>query len=455
MRAAHLLLPFLPLTAVCSQDPSSRNPVAARFQLGGAEATIARDDLALELAARFGRTERGREALQHLIDFELVRREATPAKLMPTQAEIDAQIDGIAKELAKQKLTLAAFLKQRGMTREDFAEYAAISLAHERLVGKALGTAKGERPTNALLELWLKETRDRVGIVDDASKLPAGVLARIGKGADVRDLTALEVGRVLLRTATAEERERYLRQIVVCRILEARAAQSGIAVTRAELAAEVESRRKEVESRGGQAVSFDQLLATQGTTPELLERSPVLRAQVLERRLVERLHPDEDLRASLQKDRASIEKRHGARRRLGVIWLRATDKPNDLVPRTFVVAMQRAEEIRAEIAKGKPFDLAAAVYSEDSGTKTKGGDAGWHHAEEPDFPAEALVAAFATAKGEIAKPVQTKDGVLLVRVTDVEAPPSDAQMLGRLRAELADAFRESLLTEAKVQIVDA
>ena len=443
------------LATATPQEPTTRNPLVARFQLLGAPASVARDDLALELAARFGRTERGREALHHLVDFELVRREALPKKFMPEQHEIEAQLARIQRQLLSQKIALDAFLKQRGMTRAEFAEYAAISIAHERLVLDALGETKPELATNAVLELWLKEARERIGVVEEPENLPAGVMARIGKGSATTDLSALALGRVLLRTVNAEERERYVRQIALCRILEAEAARRGISVTQAEMVAEVAARKKDVESRGGQSISYDQLLASQGTTPELLERSPVLRAQVIEKRILLKLHPDEDLKATLQKDRTLIEKKHGARRRLGLVFLRATLEPNQLVPRDFLAARKRADEIRAEIEKGKPFDLAAAVYSEDGATKARGGDAGWHHAFEADLPAEVLAEAFATPKGQIGQVVQSKDGVWLVKVTDQEPNQSDEILIERLRRELADQYRETVLKEAKVELVDS
>src|SRR5262249_49175282 len=159
--------------------------------------------------------------------------------------------------------------KQRGMTGDEFYDYAALSLVHERLVLDAIGAKSPEAATPALLELWLKEARERHQVVDDPDKLPAGVVARIGKGKDAQDLAALELGRVLLRTARADERERYTKQIVICRLLETRAARAGISVSQSELDEEVKARRAGLEKRG-ESASFDQLLATQGSSAELL-----------------------------------------------------------------------------------------------------------------------------------------------------------------------------------------
>jgi parvulin-like peptidyl-prolyl isomerase len=453
--ASVTLLLFCSILAV-PQDHQGRSPVVARYLLDGVETSVSRDDLALELAQRFQRQERGRTALQHMIDLTLVRREAARKKIHPSTEEVEKRMKTICDALEAGKRSLEVALKQAGMTRAEFAdEYAALSLAHERLVRDELG-GKGQDPVApSLLELWLKQARDRLGVVDAPDQLPAGIVARIGRGNDTFDLSALDLGRVLLRTAQAEERQRYTNQIVVCRILGARAARAGIGVTQDEIDQEIRERRADIEKRASQGMTFEQMLATQGSSVEQLARSPVLRAQVLERKLVEKEHPAADLERQIETQRDIVEKKHGARRRLAILFLRAAKEPNALIKRDFAAARKHAEELRTQVADGKPFDLVVALNSEDPETKKQGGDAGWHHALEKSFPTEVLAEAFTLAKGAIGVPVQTKEGIVLVKVTDVEPPPAKAELLERLRREHADDYRERLLADAKVRFVES
>ncbi len=446
MRSSCFLATGICLLAVATAQDGAGT--IARFLLDGEPATIGRDDLALELAMRFGRTEKGRAATQHLIDLELVRTAAREQDLWPKPELTLERFAAIERQLAAQKIALPTFLKQRGMTREEFLEYMATSLAHERLVQRALGNEQAI-PTPEMLQLWLKEARERNKVVDDPARLSPGIVARIGP----RDLATLDLGRVLLRTATPEERERYTKQIAICRILEARARKAGIAATPEELAAEVEVRRRLTESGQGGKVTFEQMLASQGTTPEQLRNSPVLRAQLLQKKLVARDNPDTVLRTRLAADRPMLDKRHGARRRLAVILVRASETPNALIKRDFAQARQHALEVRAQIDKGKPFEMAAAVNTEDPATKTRGGECGWHHAIEAGFPAEVLAEAFALAKDQISDPIQTKDGIVLVKVLDIEPEPGEAVLLERMRAVLEDEYREATLAAARLEFL--
>ncbi len=80
-------------------------------------------------------------------------------------------------------------------------------------------------------------------------------------------------------------------------------------------------------------------------------------------------------------------------------------------------AKAKIEKIAAEIKAGKKFEDAAKEYSDDPGTKDKGGELGWFRKGEmvPEF----TDAAFKLNPGEMSEPVKTFYGYHLILVEQV------------------------------------
>lgn len=94
-------------------------------------------------------------------------------------------------------------------------------------------------------------------------------------------------------------------------------------------------------------------------------------------------------------------------------------------------AYRKAEEIRSRLEDGADFEELAKEYSDDPGSKTRGGDLGWfgHGRMVPEFDK----AAFALQKDEISKPIRTQFGYHIIQVVDRRT--SDA-----LKNEIRDAY---------------
>jgi peptidyl-prolyl cis-trans isomerase D len=112
-------------------------------------------------------------------------------------------------------------------------------------------------------------------------------------------------------------------------------------------------------------------------------------------------------------------------------------------------AKGRIEALAARLAKGEDFAKVAAAASDDTNTKTRGGDLG--------FISEGLVekafadAAFALPVGKVSAPIRTNSGWHLVRVDEVieaRKVPLEAAR-GEIAAELLTTARATALLDEK------
>jgi parvulin-like peptidyl-prolyl isomerase len=198
-------------------------------------------------------------------------------------------------------------------------------------------------------------------------------------------------------------------------------------------------------------IPFEQMIKAQGFTIAALRELRVFRAQVLLDKLALKHFPTADLLAELERNRAAVLELVGPRRRLGLIFVRALDEANALVPLDFAAATKHLEAVRQRLAK-EAFAAVAKSESHDAASRANGGDAGWHRRRTDKLPEPVLAAAFALASGECSAPVRGEEGVYLVKVLDVEPMPTDDFLVGELRAFRAQELSKKLLEDADIQV---
>ncbi|MDC2863689.1 MULTISPECIES: peptidylprolyl isomerase PrsA [unclassified Bacillus (in: firmicutes)] len=99
-------------------------------------------------------------------------------------------------------------------------------------------------------------------------------------------------------------------------------------------------------------------------------------------------------------------------------------KPEVKASHILVKDEETAKKVKAELAQGKSFEDLAKQYSQDPGSKDKGGDLGYF--KPGSMVKEFEDAAYKLKKDEISDPVKTQYGYHIIKVTDIkELTPFD------------------------------
>jgi hypothetical protein len=442
-----LPLLLLPIVAA-AQDPTD---VLARFQLDGKPAVVTRGDVAIEMAFRLLRRDRGREACGLLVDATLTRRAATAKNLMPSTDEVRAFWQRLQQQLREAGSRPEDFAAVRNTSEQQWFADLAVQMAQERLVRAELGLAPTEAVSPDMLKLWLQEERRKHKVVFDPDHLPTGSCARVGD----TEVPIADLGALLLRTSEDAERDRFVRELIYLRSLETLAQQQGVHLTDADLDQAVQRRRDDAaRDPRYQGIPLEQMLKAEGLTIVLLRDLRTFRGQVLLDKLASRHFPDPDLQAEIARDRQDVLDRVGPRRHLGLILVRALEQPNALVPLDFPAAEQKLRQVRARLSK-ETFANVASIESEDDQTKTRGGDAGWHRRRSGELPDALLAAAFVLPAGEVSEPVRSEEGCWLVKVLEVDAMPPDHRLIELLRRYRALEMQQQILRGAAIEMLPA
>lgn len=103
--------------------------------------------------------------------------------------------------------------------------------------------------------------------------------------------------------------------------------------------------------------------------------------------------------------------------------------PKKMTAQDSLEKKQLAEELVQRLNAGEDFAELAEIYSEDPGTKDKGGDLGYFGKGAMVKPFEE--AAFAAKKGAIIGPIQTKFGLHIIKVEDKRVKNGEEQVKAR------------------------
>jgi peptidyl-prolyl cis-trans isomerase SurA len=103
----------------------------------------------------------------------------------------------------------------------------------------------------------------------------------------------------------------------------------------------------------------------------------------------------------------------------------------------------KAEEIYQKLMNGENFAKLAKEYSDDKGNAERGGDLGYFQRRQMVKPFDETV--FKMQPGEISKPVQTRFGFHIIKLTEVEPYPEFAKIKNKLKEKyMKTRFKKDL-----------
>ncbi|WP_144613356.1 peptidylprolyl isomerase PrsA [Bacillus cereus] len=153
---------------------------------------------------------------------------------------------------------------------------------------------------------------------------------------------------------------------------------------------EVDKKYDEVKKQYGD--QFDTLLKQQGIKEETFKNG--VRASIAQEKAIEKTITDKELKDNY--------------------------KPEIKASHILVKDEATAKKVKEELGQGKSFEELAKQYSEDTGSKEKGGDLGFFGAGK--MVKEFEDAAYKLKKDEVSEPVKSQFGYHIIKVTDIKEP---------------------------------
>jgi peptidyl-prolyl cis-trans isomerase SurA len=246
--------------------------------------------------------------------------------------------------------------------------------------------------------------------------------------------------------ADADGQAAMVRQIVQTRVNDLVALQAarlaGVTVGDDEVERTVDQEIREIRGRFPSEQAFNAALAQSGLTQaefraNRLEqtRSRMMVARFISQRVGSAVRPvvtDAEIQAAFETQRAQLGTRPAT-----VSFEQVIVEPvaSDSAK---AAARREAEQVVEELRKGGDFEVLARRFSDDPGSKERGGDLGWFKQGQMVRPFEQV--AFAMRPGDVSGIVETQFGFHIIRLEKARAGERQARHI-LIRPEVTDADR--------------
>lgn len=419
------------------------------------------DDTSLSFAeldqlfiARRAKGPQGREALKHLLDTRLLDALARESRLSISPAELDRRTQEIEARViaAGEAKNMAEYLERTGVDPVVFREYLRLALIQETLARRALGTPDDQELNGEKQEMWLAQVAEQRGAQFPSPPWADGVAARCGD-LEVKVSEFLERLRYLLPSDDVRE---DCFQLLLQKRVRARLPDLAPEALEKAIDHELARRRQEIENdpryRG---LSYEQVMGAQGMATAYLRQDPAVVIAALATLWVDRSRGDAGLREVYAKEREHFDGRYGEAIEARLLFLRALELPNALVPRDFAGAERELSKLRDSIHGVDDFGRFARERSEERASGEKDGRVGFVTRLDERLPAEvreALFRAKPAADGSaLLGPLRTTGGVCLLWAGVRRPAPGWEEMSTHVHRELRKRFLDEVLVRERVR----
>jgi PPIC-type PPIASE domain len=430
------------------RDPGAR--VVGRIRAPGSEIPVSLDAFTAFVLVDEGTSPDGAVALDFLVQERVVAVEAQRRGLSVDEPTLDRRIRELDALIQKSKPEAGGILglaRQKHLTLPELREKIRTSMLAEQMMAADFGLKAGAAIPEEKQSLWYHDQK-RAAVKRDG--LPAGVVADV----DGRPVRRTEWGTLLYRQLPEKEQEKLREDFKGATILLRRGAEAKIEATKELLEREIAARDaalvKMLAQQGmpNQGVGFLDAVKARGQDPVAFVQSDRFRAEVVLNELARRQHGRDGFKAYYEANRADFDKRFGRRIRLAAIFLAAAPKKSAKVTRTWAEATDELDRLKGRIladpsAVPQTFGSQAAIHSDDTASRARGGDLGLlgHDALDARGLSDSLLDEKA---GQVVGPVNARDGVYLLLVGD----PSPASPFEEIQEEVEKAARREVLLEA-------
>ncbi len=436
--------------SVVTQEPASA-PAGPPFPPGvvarwkGGELGEARYDRFL--GRSFHRKPLGQEALQHLLQIQLVEGEAERLGIGVAEGLVDQRVQEAYDQADEAGMDLTAALKARGLSPESFRALMRDALLHEELVRRELGLGPAQTPSPEQQEAWSQARLQE--LMGRAVAAPEGYAI----DSPPYQVTLQQLGEAIRAALPPGRQREYIEQLVLQIHLADWATRNRVVLGEEVLHAEIEWRRRHVaENPAFGGMSYEQLLQSQGSSVESVKTSEELRTAGYLRLLAADRYPDAWFDALSAEDRVALEGQNGETRKVRWLLLRAVETKTDPLDLDFEEAAAELEAFRQEVGSEADFERLAGELSEHEVSRLQGGMLGWVHQYESSVDLAVCQAAFGMEAGECSPPVRVGEGVALVYLSEIRPRPEEATFRALVRRSRHQELRKEILTQIALEL---
>jgi len=353
-----------------------------------------------------------------------------------------------------------AYLRSEGVSRAEFLESLRLSVLQAKLARRGLGIPPGDPVSGEQQEMWLDARIAERGLKEFPPPWSDNVVLRNGNVTLRRD----EFVTFLRNRLEPDQINELLDSILRVKQMKARMPDLDPDALERSVQQEIENRRRDVaRDPKYKGLSYEQLLASQGIVFESWSRDPSIVQTVLARLWVERNHDEASLRGVYENERAYFDAEYGEALEAYVLFLRAAQFPNELIPRDHDAAERELVEIAKGIQNRDDFFAAVEAHSEDRASRERKGYLGWVTRAGTSGPSPARGALFQaydsgafqvsdppSSRRRLIGPVRTPGGVLLLWAGDRRPKPSWTTMMLQVHKTLRLRFIEEAVDASQV-----
>jgi hypothetical protein len=446
---------LFPAGAAATQAPPEG---AARHR----ETTISFPELDHLLLGRFALSKVGRETRLFLLKMRVIEAIAEEYGVIASEAEVDSMAAEIEKGVvaAGKANDLDDYLRRQKVPLEEFRESLRLAVLQQTLARRALGIPENQPISGEQQEMWIERAIGERGLEEFDAPWKDGVILTCG-GVSIRRDEFLVFLRKRLDPVELRDALIGLLRVKAMRARMPDLTDGALATAVEE---EIQGRRNEVMSDPRyQGIGYGQLLESQGILMDFWPSDPEIVGAALARLWVARSYDEGALRALYEDEREYFDGEFGEAVETWVIFFRAAQHPNELIPRGFEAAEKELYDISREIKSKEAFEAKVSSISEDRASREKKGFLGWVTRLARKGPNPARRAIFKALDSGAYKPgspknsptrligpVRTKTGVLLLWLGERRPVPSWSSMLVYVHRELRKRFADQALAEEEI-----